>query len=111
MKDNFSNVNNPAIRAVRRVQESQKQVKKEEDTNVKQESNTVKQDAGKYFSHQQKAIPKSIMMTIRTKPEIKGKFDSIRAFYNYSQSEFLAAMLVFAEEQAVLDGWKSKDGV
>ena len=108
MKGSFSNVNNPAIRAVRRVQESQKQVKKEEDTNVKQESNTVKQDAGKYFSHQQKAIPKSIMMTIRTKPEIKGKFDSIRAFYNYSQSEFLAAMLVFAEEQAVLDGWRQK---
>ena len=108
MKENFSNVNNPAIRAVRRVQESQKQVKKEEDTNVKQESNTVKQDAGKYFSHQQKAIPKSIMMTIRTKPEIKEKFDSIRAFYNYSQSEFLAAMLVFAEEQAVSDGWKQK---
>ena len=108
MKDNFSNVNNPAIRAVRRVQESQKQVKKEEDTNVKQESNTVKQGNEKYFSHQKKAQPKSTMMTIRTKPEIKEKFDSIRAFYNYSQSEFLAAMLVFAEEQAVLDGWRQK---
>ena len=108
MKENFSNVNNPAIRAVRRVQESQKQVKKEEDTNVKQESNTVKQGNEKYFSHQKKAQPKSTMMTIRTKPEIKEKFDSIRAFYNYSQSEFLAAMLVFAEEQAVLDGWRQK---
>ena len=109
MKENFSNVNNPAIRAVRRVQESQKQVKKEEDTNVKQESKTnVKQDNEKYFSHQKKAQPKSTMMTIRTKPEIKEKFDSIRAFYNYSQSEFLAAMLVFAEEQAVSDGWKQK---
>ena len=108
MKESFSNVNNPAIRAVRRVQEIQKQVKKEEDTNVKQESNTVKQGNEKYFSHQKKAQPKSTMMTIRTKPEIKKKFDSIRAFYNYSQSEFLAAMLVFAEEQAVLDGWRQK---
>ena len=98
------------MRAVRRVQESQKQAKNEDsNTNVKQESNTVKQDAGKYFSHQKKSQPKSTMMTIRTKPDIKKKFDDIRKFYNYSQSEFLSAMLVFAEEQAKNDGWKQKN--
>ena len=133
-KKNVS-LNNPALAMVSRVQSQQaglgvqrvdavktKMVGSEEkdkpENNAKQNvKEDVKQkdkqnDKQKTWSdgcylHKQEKVSKGITMTIRTTEELKEEFDSVRHFYGYSQSDFLAALMVFAKEQALMDGWKS----
>ena len=132
-KKNIS-LNNPALAMVSRVQSQQaglgtksadvvetKKVGLEEkdkpENNAKQNvKEDVKQkdkqnDKQKTWSdgcylHKQEKVSKGITMTIRTTEELKEEFDSVRHFYGYSQSDFLAALMVFAKEQALRDGWK-----
>lgn len=132
-KKNF-NLNNPALAMVNRVQSQQaglgvqsadvvktKKVDPDEKgkpgNNAKQNvKEDVKQkdkqnDKQKTWSdgcylHKQEKVSKGITMTIRTTEELKEEFDSVRHFYGYSQSDFLAALMVFAKEQAVKDGWR-----
>ena len=133
-KKNF-NLNNPALAMVNRVQSQQaglgvqsadvvktKKVDPEEkdkpENNAKQNvKEDVKQkdkqnDKQKTWSdgcylHKQEKSAKDVTMTIRTTSDVKEDFDAVRQFYGYSQSDFLAALMVFAKEQAVKDGWKA----
>jgi len=59
------------------------------------------------YLHKQEKSAKDVTMTIRTTSDVKEDFDAVRQFYGYSQSDFLAALMVFAKEQAVKDGWKA----
>ena len=133
-KKNIS-LNNPALAMVSRVQSQQaglgvqrvdavktKMVGSEEkdkpENNAKQNvKEDVKQkdkqnDKQKTWSegcylHKQEKSAKDVTMTIRTTSDVKEDFDAVRQFYGYSQSDFLAALMVFAKEQAVKDGWKA----
>ena len=49
---------------------------------------------------------KSILMSMRIRPSTKEKFERLRKFYGYSQSDFFDALLAIADEQAVNDGYK-----
>lgn len=49
---------------------------------------------------------KSLLMSMRIRPSTKEKFDKLRKFYCYSQSDFFDALVAIAEEQAVNDGYK-----
>ena len=49
---------------------------------------------------------KSILMSMRIRPSTKKRFEKLRAFYRYSQSDFFDALVAIAEDNAVLDGYK-----
>ena len=49
---------------------------------------------------------KSLLMSMRIRPSTKEKFDKLRKFYCYSQSDFFDALVAIADEQAVSDGYK-----
>ena len=83
-------------------QELKGNVKQKDKQNDKQKTKSE----GCYLRKQAKNF-KDVTMTIRTNSDVKEDFDSVRQFYGYSQSDFLAALMVFAKEQAVKDGWKS----
>ncbi len=121
-KDNVG-ILNPAMAMVQRVQSQQAalagqdkvqdvpkpaEAKPDVNQNVKQEVKQYdkrKTENRKYLEKQDVSV-KGVTMTIRATAGQKEMFDSIRRFYGYSQSDFLGALLVFAKEQAVKDGWK-----
>ena len=59
----------------------------------------------KKLEKQEKHETKSILMSMRIRPSTKEKFDKLRKFYCYSQSDFFDALVAIAEEQAVSDGF------
>ena len=48
---------------------------------------------------------KSILMSMRIRPSTKERFEKLRKFYRYSQSDFFDALVAIADEQAVSDGF------
>ena len=54
----------------------------------------------------QKKETKSVLMSMRIRPSTKKKFDKLCKFYGYSQSSFFDALVLIAEEQAYLEGYK-----
>ncbi len=60
----------------------------------------------KKLEKQEKHETKSILMSMRIRPSTKGKFERLRKFYGYSQSDFFDALVAIADEQASLDGYK-----
>ena len=64
-------------------------------------------EAAEKFGGAIAAVPeKNTMMAIRTKPEVKERFDALRSFFGFSQSDFFERMLIITEEQARKEGWK-----
>lgn len=120
-KDNVG-IMNPALVMVQRVQSRQAELAGQDNVQdlpkpaevnrkVKQDvkqivkQNDKRKTEGKKYLVKQDASVKGVTMTIRATAGLKEQFDSIRKFYGYSQSDFLAALLVFAREQAIKDGW------
>ena len=60
----------------------------------------------KKLEKQEMRETKSLLMSMRIRPSTKGKFDKLRKFYCYSQSDFFDALVAIADEQAVSDGYK-----
>ncbi len=60
----------------------------------------------KKLEKQEMRETKSLLMSMRIRPSTKEKFDKLRKFYCYSQSDFFDALVAIADEQAVSDGYK-----
>ena len=109
---------NPALAMVNKVQTRQAELAGQEKP-VDEKKQNVKQEVKQNVKHidkrktgirqkyleKQDNMTKGVTMTLRVTPGIKEQFDSIRNFYGYSQSDFLSALLGYAREQAVKDGW------
>lgn len=59
----------------------------------------------KIFLVKQDYNKRDTLLTVRTFPNIKREFDSIRRFYGYTQAEFLGALVAYAQDQAIRDGY------
>ena len=60
----------------------------------------------KKLEKQEMRETKSLLMSMRIRPSTKERFEKLRAFYRYSQSDFFDALVAIADEQAVSDGYK-----
>ena len=59
----------------------------------------------KHFLVRQKYDKRDTLLTVRTHPNIKREFDAIRRFYGYTQADFIAALVDYARDQAIKDGY------
>ena len=73
--------------------------------NVIHKSTTKGNTQVKCVRKQEVKEKKTVLMTLRIKPSVRVRFESLRQFYGYSQSDFLEDLLADLEPQAVRDGW------
>ena len=59
----------------------------------------------KQFLVRQQYDKRDTLLTVRTHPNIKREFDAIRRFYGYTQADFIAALVDYARDQAIKDGY------
>ncbi len=89
----FLNGSNPSLSIIEKTRMNQNITAKSVVTKRKLEKQEIRET-------------KSILMSMRIRPSTKEKFEKLRAFYGYSQSDFFDALVAIAEEQAVSDGYK-----